>query len=386
MDAVSAAVRRHIVISTRSVRRYAGSSRVALALVEGLSAAGYVVEVVADRLDIVAVRAAGGIPRYPLGGAGRQFLARKLLGREQLQLLRERAVRRSHADLVIGDGDLASQDVLLVHNLVAREMDLLGEASREAQRLAAAQARAVRSQALQLLVVNSSLVREECQRRFGLPPERFVVIRPGHNPRQFTGADRAQWHEKVRAELGVAPGEFLVAFVASGHFPLRGMDILVAALARLPPGCRAGLRLLAVGHSENTGLLRAELERHGLSCGLITQPRTDSVERYYHAADLLFHPALIETFGLVCLEAAACGCPVLTSRAVGASEVFTGTGSAVVVDEPSAAAFAPVLARLMADAQWRSAVAESQQAAARRHDWDSYAARFIDVLGEHGLL
>jgi len=175
-----------------------------------------------------------------------------------------------------------------------------------------------------------------------------------------------------------------VAFVTSGHFRLRGVDILAGTLARLPPGGRARLRLLAVGHGGNIALLRAALERQGVAGGLIVQPPVDGVERYYHAADLLFHPALFETFGLVCLEAAACGCPVLTSRAVGASELFTGSGG--VVDAPSVEAFAPVLERLMMDAPWYAAVAQGQLAAARVRDWDAYARDFIAVLGGHGLL
>lgn len=384
---MSGATPRRIVISTRTVRAHAGSSRIVLALVQGLSAAGHHVEVIADRLNATAVRAAGGVPRHPLGSAGLQGLARKLLSRGQLRALRERAVVRSRADLVIADGDLSRQDVVLVHNLVECELEALGEAAAPGQRAAAtAQAQALRSNGWRLLVANSALVRDECLRRFGLSPERVAVVHPGCDPRQFTVDARESQREPARAALGVAPGEFLLAFISSGSFRLRGVEILADTLARLAPEQRHGLRVLGVGHEGNTALLRAALDRRGVACGFIAQPRTDNVERYYHAADLLFHPALFETFGLVCLEAAACGCPVLTSRVVGVSELFIDAGAGAVVDAPSAAAFAPVLVRLMADMPWRAAVAASQQAAARTHDWDAYAARFVAVLGEHGLL
>ena len=383
---MSSSPARRIVMSTRTVRRHAGSSRIVLALVRGLSAAGHHVEVVADRLDAGAVQAAGGIARHPLGSAWLQSLAVRLLPRGRVQAIRERAVHRSRPDLVISDGDLSRQDVVLLHNVLAREIEVLGEVSPAEHSMAAAQARVLQSPVLRLVVANSALVRDECQRRFGLPARRLAVVHPGHDPRQFTADGRAGLRERVRAELGVAPGQFLVAFVTSGHFRLRGVDILAGTLARLPPGGRARLRLLAVGHGGNIALLRAALERQGVAGGLIVQPPVDGVERYYHAADLLFHPALFETFGLVCLEAAACGCPVLTSRTVGASELFTGAGSGGVVDAPSVEAFAPVLERLMMDAPWQAAVAEGQLAAARVRDWDAYARDFIAVLGGHGLL
>lgn len=380
-------VPRHIVISTRQVRSHAGSSRISLALVRGLAAAGCRVEVVADRMDAGAVRAAGGTAHFPLGSAGLQSLARKLLGRRRLQQLRERAVSRCHADLVIADGDLHRQDVVLVHNLIAREVEALGDAVAPGQHAAAeAQAQALKSNAWRLLVANSALVRDECLHRFGCPAENMAVVHPGYDPRQFAAGARASLRDAVRTEIGVASGDFLVAFISSGNFRLRGVEVFADTLAGLAPEDRRQLRVLGVGHEGNIELLRTALERRGLDCGLIARPRIDQVERYYHAADLLFHPALFETFGMVCLEAAACGCPVLTSRAVGASEIFVGAAADAVADTPRAAQFVPILRRLLTDEPWRRAVTAAQLRAAEAHDWESYAARFLAVLGERGLL
>lgn len=380
-------VSRRIVISTRQVRSHAGSSRITLALVRGLTEAGCRVEVVADRMDAVAVRAAGGTVHFPLGSAGLQGLARKLLGRRRLQRLRERAVSRCHADLVIADGDLHRQDVVLVHNLIAREVEALGDAAAPAQHAAAAaQAQALKSNAWRLLVANSALVRDECGRRFDCPADRMAVIHPGYDPRQFAAGARASLRDAVRAEFGVAPGEFLVAFISSGNFRLRGVEVFADTLAGLAPQERRQLRVLGVGHEGNIGLLRTALECRGVDCGLVARPRIDQVERYYHAADLLFHPALFETFGMVCLEAAACGCPVLTSRAVGASEIFDGAAAAAVVDAPCAADFVPVLRRLLTDEPWRRTVTAAQLRAAEAHDRESHAARFLALLRERDLL
>ena len=177
-----------------------------------------------------------------------------------------------------------------------------------------------------------------------------------------------------------------MAFISSGHFILRGVDVLAQTLARLAPEQRRRVRLLCVGSDRNTELLRAGFADLGVDQAVLARPRTDRVEQYYHAADLLFHPAHFETFGLVCLEAAACGCPVLTSRSVGAAELFAGPGAQAVVAAPAAAAFAPVLGRLIADPALLSGIADSQWRTSQAHTWRDYTNRFIEILGDRGLL
>lgn len=371
-----------IVLSTRTVRAHAGSSRIVLALVRGFTAAGHRVDVVADRLDAAAVRNAGGVPRYPLGSAWLQQLGRRLLGRERLLTLREAAVQRARADLVVGEGDIGRQDIMVVHNIVRREVEVLGRAATSAHEQAArAQEHALRTHACRLVVANSELTRRESVRCFGWPAERVAVVRPGHDPAQFSARDRAALRDTVRRELGIGADETLVAFVSSGHFTLRGVEVLVATLAQLPAAATAGLRLLGVGSERNTGLLRDALARSGSRISVIARPPLPAIERYYHAADLLFHPALFETFGLVVAEAAACGTPVLTSRAVGAAELFDGEGALAVTPAPDPALFAPLLARLLARPALREAVAGSQCRAVSPRTWPAYAAEFMAVCG-----
>jgi UDP-glucose:(heptosyl)LPS alpha-1,3-glucosyltransferase len=375
------------VLSARAIRGSAGSSRIALALVRGLSAAGHRVTVCADRIDEAAVRRAGGHPCHPLGPALLQRLARRLLGRDLQLALRDRAVRRQRGDLVIGDGDLTRQHVVLVHNIARREVEELGAAATpEHERAAARQEQALRAHAFELAIVNSALTKREFTRRFGVDAQRVAVVHPGVDPVQFSLADRPARRASARTALGFGAEDLVIAFISSGHFVLRGVDVLAATLARLPQPARPGVRLLCAGSDRNAGLLRGELARLGVDVPLLAAPRTGRIQDYYYAADLLFHPAHFETFGLVVTEAAACGCPVLTSRSVGAAEVFTGDGALAVVERPDAGLFAPVLARLLGEPGWRSRVAGSQHAAVQALTWEAYTAAFIARLRACGLL
>lgn len=376
----------HVVISARAVRSGAGSSRIVLALTRGLAERGHRVEVVADRLAAGEIHAAGGVARYPLASAGLQSIARRMLGRGTQLALRDRAVRRRRADLVISDGDLGRQDVVLVHNIVGREVEALGAAAnQDHRRAAAAQERALRSHSYRLVVANSRLTAHEFSRRFGCPPERMAVVYPGYDPLQFSSSQRGSQRHASRQALGIGADVPVVAFISSGHFILRGVDVLAGSLARLAPGLRRRVRLLGIGSETNTGLLRDALAKAGMEQALISRPRTDQVERYYHAADVLFHPAHFETFGLVVIEAAACGTPVLTSRSVGAAELFGGEGAAAVVDNSDAGLFAPLLERLLAEPEQARVVADSQHQAVRGNTWDAYGAGFMAALQRHGL-
>jgi len=370
------------VFSTRAVRQGAGSSRLVLALARGFADAGDRVDIVADRLDAPAVRAAGARPVHPLRAPVLQRLARRFLSRERQLALRARAVARLGAGLVVGEGDLPRQDVVLVHNIVRREVEALGAAATaEQEAIAVAQERALRANAYRLAVVGSELTGREFAARFGCAPERIAVVRPGVDPAQFSPRDRPALRAATRSALGIGPAETVVAFVTSGHFRLRGVDALAATLARLGEAERSGLRLLAVGSERNAQLLREALAGAPVTCA----PRVPRVEAYYHAADILFHPAHFETFGLVVAEAAACGCAVLTSRSVGAAEIFSGEGAAAVAARPDAAEFLPLLSRLLHEPEWRASVAASQAHAAGTHTWARYAVAFRQALHAHGL-
>lgn len=354
-----------------------------LALARSLAAAGYSTEIVADRIDQAAISAHGLRCRFPLGSSALQLLGRRLLSRERSLALRERAVMRSHPDIVISDGDLRQQDVVLVHNIVRREVEELADPGDGHLAAAALQERNLRNNGYRLVLANSQLTRTEFLRCFGGPDGRVAVVYPGYDPTQFDRSQREPIRAALRQTLGVLPGQRLIGFISSGHYSLRGADVAAATLARLDAAERRDLRILAVGSEHNTGRLGESLARLGLGNRLIVQPRSDAVQTFYHAVDILFHPAHFETFGLVVLEAAACGTPVLTSAAVGASELFSGVGAAAVVARPAADLFAPVFRRLIAEPGFAQTVADSQSRSVCGYTWDGYGRSVIELLRRH---
>jgi glycosyltransferase involved in cell wall biosynthesis len=184
----------------------------------------------------------------------------------------------------------------------------------------------------------------------------------------------------------VAEGQLLAGFITSGNLPLRGMDTLIELVASLRTDLRDRLRVLAVCSPHNARLLASAARARGCDGAFLIRPKLAAVEHYLQSLDLLLHPARFETFGLVIAEAAACGCPVITSEASGAAELFTGEARAGITKLPTAEAMTPVVESLMADDGRLSALAEVQSTQARRQSWQRYASLALAALADRQLL
>ena len=156
----------------------------------------------------------------------------------------------------------------------------------------------------------------QLERLYHAVPERVEIVPPGVDHRLFSPGDKA----KARAELGLGPGPVLL-FVGRIQ-PLKGVDVALRTLCKL--GSPSATLVVVGGPSGPEG--EAELERLRqlvVHCGLQGRVRFDPPRRhdqlttYYRAADVCLVPSRSESFGLVALEAAACGTPVVAANVGG---------------------------------------------------------------------
>ncbi|MFF0556399.1 D-inositol-3-phosphate glycosyltransferase [Streptomyces sp. NPDC004266] len=243
------------------------------------------------------------------------------------------------------------------------------------------------------LIANTADEAEALRSLYGAEEARTEVVRPGVDLRTFhpggsasRGGGAGGGRAAARARLGL-PADAFVPLYAGRIQPLKGPDVLVRAVAELlreAPGLRRRLLVPVVGgHSgaSEQGSVRRLAEELGVADVLRPRPPVpqERLADWYRAADVLVVPSRSESFGLVAVEAQACGTPVLAAAVGGLpTAVWDGvTGLLVRGHDPVEYA-----RRLRMLAEHPEAV-ETMGAAAVRHargmSWRVSAARTVEV-------
>jgi UDP-glucose:(heptosyl)LPS alpha-1,3-glucosyltransferase len=222
----------------------------------------------------------------------------------------------------------------------------------------------------QIVQCNSAMVEREIRARYGVAPERLVVLPNGVDLERFHPERHASAGKALRLALGAK--ERAVWLFAGSGFHRKGLDTALRALARSP----ADAELWVAGADAP-----APWRRLAGSLGVAERvrflgPRAD-LEVVYAAADALLLPTRYDAFANVCLEAAASGRPVVTSGANGAAERL-GEAGLVVADPEDVAGFAHALAEL-ADPALRRRRGEAARRVAEGLGWDRHVQALRDL-------
>ncbi|MDQ2750926.1 MAG: glycosyltransferase family 4 protein [Actinomycetota bacterium] len=213
----------------------------------------------------------------------------------------------------------------------------------------------------------------------GLAADRIRVLGAGVSEEFRAGPSPGQVAE-VRSRL-VLPERFILTLATLE--PRKGLDVLIAALARL--GAGAPPLLVAGQPGWGSVDLDATARAAGLPSGAVRglgriEDRELSV--VLRAAELLVAPSLAEGFGLPVAEAMAVGTCVLCSDAPALVEV--AGDAAVIVARGDAAALAEAIEATLADGALRDRLSAVGLLRSKRYTWDSVAQRAWDLYRELG--
>ena len=193
------------------------------------------------------------------------------------------------------------------------------------------------------IVVLSTAFKRVLVERYGVSPWRVRVVPPGVDLARFSPGDR----RAAREALGLEPDAF-VAVCVRRLVPRMGIDLLLDAWAQALDGLPANARLLIAGDGPQRAALEARIDRLGLHDGVRLLGRIDdeALVDLYRAADVGVVPTRsFEGFGLVVIEAAACGTPTIVTRVGGLPEAVAGLDDSLVVAAGDAAALAARMLR-----------------------------------------
>ncbi|MFD8869156.1 D-inositol-3-phosphate glycosyltransferase [Streptomyces sp. NPDC059590] len=238
------------------------------------------------------------------------------------------------------------------------------------------------------LIANTAEEAAELVRHYGADPELVAVVHPGVNLERFRPADG---RAAARARLGLPP-EALIPLFAGRIQPLKAPDILLHAVARLldeDPRLRERLVVPVVGGPSGSGLAKPE-ELHKLAARLgvsdVVRFRPpcaqDELADWYRAASVLVMPSYSESFGLVAVEAQACGTPVVAAEVGGLPVAVRDGRSGILVSGHDPADYARALRRLADDPGLLKRLGTGAAHHAERFGWDRAAAATADVYAE----
>jgi len=224
------------------------------------------------------------------------------------------------------------------------------------------------------MVAANVVEREHLLRHYGADSTRIGVVPCGVDTTLFRPGDSMD----ARRRLGL--GEPPVALYVGRLEPIKGLDTLLGALAQLHAG-GLPLQLLVVGGdtdetpSGHEAQLRQRIRSLGLEASVRfagAQPQ-DALRTYYVAADVTVLPSYYESFGMVALEAMACGSPVVGSRVGGLTTTVRDGVTGYLVPEGDVDALAQRLADLIADPDARERLGREGVRWATQHRWPCVA-------------
>lgn len=224
------------------------------------------------------------------------------------------------------------------------------------------------------LLANSEMVKREIMHYYGRSAGEIMVLRNGVDLVRFNPDRRLRLREQARERLGVGSREALLLFVGS-DYARKGLAALLQALAQLPS---EEVKLLVVGRGR-IGSWRRFARHQGVVERVIFAGPVKEVEWCYSAADLFVLPSLYDPMSNATLEAMACGLPVVTTDANGASELIDDGVSGYVLAAPiDPALLAERMSRLL-DPALRERVGKRAAETARRQDFRLHAAKTLEI-------
>jgi D-inositol-3-phosphate glycosyltransferase len=239
------------------------------------------------------------------------------------------------------------------------------------------------------IVAATTLERQQMQDLYGADPARIAVVPPGVDIQRFRPLPCAE----ARAHIGAPPSKQVILFVGRIQ-PIKGIDTLIRAMAlafERAPELRQQvvLSIIGGGTESESGEEQSELARLQGLCGalgigddLVTflgSKDQDTLVYYYSAASAVVVPSHYESFGMVALEAMACGTPVIASDVGGLSFAVADGFNGYLVPNGDADALASKVILVLKYSGLRHQLGEQARRWAERYSWSNIANEILDV-------
>lgn len=368
-----------ILIAKQNLEKtYSGATRTVHEQIKYFKNLGHEVHTVGEITNEIDISKAGATSHKTFRWPWQKKFKRRLQFSNQAESL----AKKIHADLTIGHGDLQHQNVFLLHNCVHfAEEKINGNTLSESHEMYQTHTPILKNQQFDHMIANSELMKADMIGRFQISADKISVIYPAVDTAQFkvlSGRDQ------FRKKLGIAEDEFLVGLVTSGNFKKRGVDRFFNAINLLPKEIAEKTHFIFVGKDKLNAETQSILDSSPYKDRVRLLPIIDNVQEYFNALDIFVLPARIEEFGRVVAEAMACGCPVITTKWVGAAELIENEARDFIYDGEDNKELASLMSKLLMNKELREKIgsmnAQSAQAASETEMFKKFDVVFSKFL------
>jgi D-inositol-3-phosphate glycosyltransferase len=235
------------------------------------------------------------------------------------------------------------------------------------------------------VLASCSVEAEQIASLYGADPERIRIVPLGVDHAFFGPGHRPQ----ARRALGLPLDGRLLLFVGRIQ-PLKCADAAVETLAELQRTTREPYRLVIVGgpsgpHGDESmqQLVKLAADRGVIDRVHFVDPQPhELLSSYYRAADVCLVPSRSESFGLVALEAAACGTPVVASAVGGLTTLVEHGRTGFLVDDPTPARYADAVRAVFDEPLSAERLSTASVLRARRYTWRAAAGALLELHDE----
>ena len=224
---------------------------------------------------------------------------------------------------------------------------------------------------------------------YGAEPNKIDVVPPGVDLDRFKPLDQRQ----ARRRIGIPPDDRMILFVGRIQ-PLKGIDTLIRALAlakHREPELTRKMCVSIIGGDPNpdSGVEQREVERlNALRAELgikdvvtfLGAKDQDSLVYYYAAAETVIMPSHYESFGMVALEAMACGTPVIASDVGGLSFSIEDGFNGFLVPGRDPTALANKIILLLKYPDLRDQLSDQARTWVKHYSWVNIADEIEEVF------
>ncbi|MCD6185289.1 MAG: glycosyltransferase family 4 protein [Deltaproteobacteria bacterium] len=180
------------------------------------------------------------------------------------------------------------------------------------------------------IIANSELGKKHAIYYHAVPKNNIEVIYNGVDLNKFNPTVRSLYRDETRKKFGIKKNEIVLLFVGR-NFKLKGVKTIIESISLLWEK-KEKIRVLIAGKGNPSSFLKLA-KKLNVENKIFFAGESNKIEKFYAAGDIFVFPTLYDPFANVCLEAMACGLPVITTKMNGASEIIKNGRNGYVVED-----------------------------------------------------